>query len=152
MGLLLLSEFSSIPNLQTKIQSRREQKEKYSPTWTEWAVQNGTQILRDRQGSGVMFTVPNGSVLYITSASLTTSDDSAVSGTSASLDAGSSVGSRQILSIGGSAAQTFVQSITNSFPMPIRVEGGFTVSLTGGESDILGTFQGFEIPRSLEVV
>ena len=49
MGLLLLSEFSSIPSLKLKIESRRQQKERYTPSFSEWGVVNGVSVNR---GSG----------------------------------------------------------------------------------------------------
>lgn len=153
MGLLFFSKFSSIPNLFRKIQSRREQKERFTPTFAEWGLLNGEQIIASADGNlGLLFAVPANEILYITSASLSQGDTTTSIGAKATIQI---AGKGTILSVASSSTLTFVNSITQTYPMPIRVNGATNVVITGldsGTSNVTGTIQGFLLSESLEIV
>jgi len=152
MGLLRYRGFSSIPTLLRKIQSRREQKEKYSPTWQEWAVQNGEQIFAsDSQagtGTTILRTVPDDKILFISSAWISAIHEG-VAGTDIVCNLESQ--GKRILTI--LLDQNEGGQLALSFPMPLRIEGGQTVNIiVGGVAEAFAGFVGFEIPQSLEIV
>lgn len=156
MGLLRLSRFSSIPNLRAKIQSRRQQKERYTSTFAEWGAINGLRIVRNRTGAGTgtLYTVPEGKVLFITAAHASVANDSTPN-------------ARGIISIGSTSGsgegETLLNVATNatSGEANVAITFGHLVKVEAGEfvegkeissnSSSLG-FIGFELPRSLEIV
>jgi len=158
MGLLRFSNFSSIPTLFKKIQSRREQKEKYSPTFVEWGMINGTQIAEaaDQTGSGetTLFTVPGGDVFYLTSAMIAAAETAGVAATKTgaiNIVTGVS-GNTSILGwITRLANGNFSGSI--SLGMPLRLGEGTVISVAASaDSTARASIQGFTIPKSLEIV
>lgn len=156
MGLLKLSNFSSIPNLLSKIQSRRQQKERYTPTLAEWAVLNGERIIRNSTsaGAGTLFTVPQGQILFITAVHVSVANESTPN-------------ARGIISIGNTSAsgegETMLNLTTNAdashaevamtFGHLVKVDAGEIVQAKeiSSNSSSIG-FIGFLIPKSLEIV
>lgn len=148
MGLLLLRGFSSIPNSFEKIRSKREQKERYSPTWFEWAVKNVPNISRVHtvtNGSFVLFTVPEGSILYITGVQISTSAGGgrltvAPNGALEGIDG-------RILSISD------VGAVALNLSKPFKVVGGNEIRIvSGGVNNIVGGFHGFVVEGNSEIV
>ncbi len=156
MGLLKFTRFSSIPNLQAKIFSRRQQKEKYTPTLAEWAVLNGERIVRNRTGAGAgtLYTVPEGRVLFITAVHVCVANNATPN-------------ARGIISIGATDASGQGETLLNvtttdvaesanvsiTFGHLVKVEAGEFVEgkeISSNSSSI--GFIGFELPRSLEIV
>lgn len=155
MGLLRLSDFSSIPNLRAKIQSRRQQIERYSSTWSEWAAQNFDQVL----GNGVVtdgtittiFTVPAGVTLYITSAYLSIESHSVTQRRADMLETGT-----QDLVLQVACAGNDSNSNSTNFTQPLIVRQGETIDIVPSvllaDATVVGGFHGFQIPKSLEIV
>lgn len=156
MGLLRYRRFSSIPTLRKKIQSRREQKEKHTPTFAEWGALNGERIVRNRTGAGAgtLYTVPKGRVLFITNVHVCIASNATPNG-------------RGIISIGttdGSGqGETLLNVTTDNTADSKAVSSTFNhlVKVIAGEiiegkeistnSSSIG-FIGFELPESLEIV
>jgi len=153
MGLLKFEQFSSIPTLKRKIQSRREQIERYKPNFSEWGLINGTQVIVDGVAAGVLFTVPEGDVLYITSAFV--SARQTISGTG-DVNLFSNLNGSATLFIGctvqGATGSTAANSNSLNYSMPIRVPSNGTVEMALSATRGLAGFQGFTIPKSLEIV
>jgi len=153
MGLLRLSGFSSIPNLFKKIQSRREQKEKYVPTWKEFASTNFTQVLaRDGASNGttILFTVPDNLNLFITNVWMHSGITTGEQIQSVHLLGDSTLNVLMELRTDG------INSANNSmnFSMPVRVEADVVVNYTASGIGNFGTagFTGFTTPKSEEIV
>lgn len=156
MGLLKFSRFSAIPNLLRKIQSRRQQKEKYTPSFTEWAILNGTRIVRNTTSAGTndLFTVPAGKVLFITAVHCCVGNDAtpnargliSIGNTSAS-----GVGETMLNVVTTDGAESANESIT--FNHLVKVDAGEIVQAkeVSSSASSIG-FIGFELPRSLEIV
>lgn len=153
MGLLLLSEFSSIPNFRAKLQSRRQQKERYTPTWTEWASQNGLRILRNGNVSGIagltIFTVPDDEKLFITSLWLSIASNGGINiGTGNVIKTGDITVARVACSADGQ------NSLSLNFDTPLEFESGEVVRITGNVAnyEVHVGFSGFTFKKSLEIV
>lgn len=161
MGLLRYKGFSSIPTLFKKIQSRREQLERFTPTFAEWASKNRIQIVRDgartTSGATIIFTVESGDVLFITSAWFVTSTDGTDVFQIANLEITDE--SRTILrNIFEVRHNPAIRSdpipISSSFPSPIRIEGGRNIEVTNQGANIVSSagFVGWIEQKSLEIV
>lgn len=156
MGLLAFKRFSSIPNLFTKIQSRRSQKEKFVSTFAEWGAINGDRIVRNRTGAGAgtLYTVPNGRVLFITNVHVCIASDTTPNG-------------RGVISIGSTdpsgEGETLLNvttdntadsaSVASTFNHLVKVKSGEIIQgkeISTNSSSI--GFIGFELPESLEIV
>lgn len=153
MGLLKLRGFSSIPTLKRKIQSRREQKERYSPTWAEWATENQEQVIRQvsvNVATTVFFTVDPDRLLFITSAWISTS--SATNTTDSNIHFGPD--NVQNILVNGLARAGSEANVAVTFNKPIRVDSGVTVSIRGAGIGTFarGGFTGFLTPKSKEIV
>lgn len=150
MGLLRFSRFSSIPTLQRKIQSRREQKERYTLSFPEWGLLNGEQIIRNSRDNitpVTLYTVPAGRVLFVTEAFVSTGSAS-TNNTFAHIFI--DVITRVILE----AAARGTAALSQTFTKPIRVKGGESlISDSSGNSTTSAMgFNAFEIAESQEIV
>lgn len=149
MGLLRFEKFSSIPDLQSKIRSRREQKEKFVANFVEWGLLNGTQVIQSATSASTLFTVPEGRVLYITEAFIGGGADGNNTGSAALQVDGITFLS---VSIGINGTDNPVLN----FRKPIKVESGGIIALvdTGvvGLEELSAGFNGFEIAKSKEIV
>lgn len=155
MGLLKFDRFSSIPNLKSKISSRRQQKEKHTPTFTEWGILNGERIIRNSTSAGTntLYEVPVGRVLFITAVHCCIGNDSqpnargliSIGDTSAS-----GVGETMLNVTTQKAGDSANESIT--FNHLVKVEAGEIVQAKEVSSNASSIgFIGFELPRSLEI-
>ncbi len=155
MGLLKLSDFSSIPNLSAKIRSRRFQKERYTPTLAEWAVLNGERIVRNSTSAGAVniYTVPLGRVLFITAVHVAIANESTPNARgiiSIGNTSGSGVG-ETLLNLTTNAAASHAE-VGITFGHLVKVESGEFVQAKeiSSNSSSIG-FIGFELPKSLEI-
>lgn len=152
MGLLRLSRFSSIPDLFRKIQSRRLQKERFTPTFLEWAGRNFELVLESESasnGSTLLFLVPESLNLFITGAWISTrSTVEADVGISFGEDTSQNI----ILNLRADAVTS--QNISLSYPMPIKVVSGVNVFITASGIGHTGTggIIGFTTRKSDEIV
>lgn len=162
MGLLKFRGFSSIPTLFKKIQSRREQKERFSPTNAEWASKNQVQRILDTSrttaGGTIIFTVPSGTVLFITSAWFT----SQTTGTDIF-----QIADLQITSAARTSERAIfvirhrtdglilpVVPLASAFPSPLKVLAGKNIEIVNQGANITtsGGFTGWTEPESVEIV
>jgi len=152
MGLLLLSNFSSIPNLRAKIQSRREQKERFTRSFVEWGLINGLQVVESTttQGTVTLFTVPSNTTLYITNAFASISTGSGQAGNASVLIQGGSSFLQTTCNVANTTSEAQI------YNKPIKVEaGGIVESQTtqaAGVQAVATGISGFTIPNSLEIV
>lgn len=132
------------------LQFRRELRpEGFIKTWAEWAAIDRQQIwrngLRTSNGTTVLFTVPQGHQLFITSAYIN-AQVKVGTGNSGSyfLETNEKVGQNMIFSIfltdGVQAAKT---GLALSFPMPLIIQSGVSVQLRTSESLAFGAAAGF---------
>lgn len=123
-------------------------------SWVEWAADNEEQVVRSGvslTGIVTIFTVPDKKTLYVTSAFLShVFDGNAVTGTSGSLTL-STVGS--ILRIRIILGTVSFGSLAVSFPMPLKLQSGQAITITGGDAGGTGAasggFTGFLIPKRI---
>jgi len=156
VGLLFFSKFSSIPTFQRKIQSRRLQKERHTPTFAEWGILNGERIVRNRTGAGTgtLYTVPVGKVLFITAVHIAIANESTPNARGI-ISIGDTTGSGEgetLLNLTTNAAASHAEAAV-TFGHLVKVEAGEIVQAKeiSSNSSSIG-FIGFELPRSLEIV
>jgi len=157
MGLLRFSQFSSIPNLFKKIQSRRQQKERYSPTWLEWAAVNQQQVIESANhtsGGTILFTVPRGEVLFITSVKLSIEVEGGVGTSNGSIEI---AGEESFIRLRVSSGAPTAFSESMNFTMPFRVNAGKQIQINSANAGSIthvldGGFIGFLVPDSFEFV
>lgn len=106
----------------------------YSQSYLEWALKNRPSIFKDAivtSGTSTIYTVPQGYVLYITSAYLTSINRSAVATQpiSISIPAGDIL--QMLISLAPAAPPFPFQTVTAAFPFPIRIPAGTVITLTG---------------------
>jgi len=124
----------------------------YWPTVSEW-VSDGKaeQIIINNSASGgtySMYEVPANFTLFITSASLT---QSSTGGAEVKMFIGEDSGLRNFLAC--RLAQAGENAVSNSFPMPLRVNSGENVRIraSGAGNTAFGTFQGFLLPKKISI-
>lgn len=110
--------------------------------WVEWATKNREQIILSRSSEGVIFTVPATSTLYITQAFLSATVP--LGGTFSNMNISNQTPFLMLDCQGGT------DSISATYPMPIKVEGGDFVQVgTGGVNTTRCGFVGFIVPKRL---
>lgn len=147
MGLLQFRQFSSIPNLLKKIQSKTREKERFTPTFLENASRNNLQIVSSRTNTGNLYVVPTDRIFFLCTVS-TSIRNTLLIGVS-QIFADPSFGnprlSQSVCEVGGQANADL------TFSMPIRFEAGnsFDATIQGTGSALI---TGFEISSSSELV
>lgn len=107
----------------------------FTKTWMEWVAENREQIWRQNSSAGgdfILFTVPRGHILYITSAYLSIADDSGNIGSGSAILALDKLDpATAILSVVFDTrvgSPPFVNVVSLSFPMPLAVNEGRQVT------------------------
>lgn len=114
----------------------------YNPNWVEWASQRFTQIRASKTSSGIIYTVPDGNIFYITSCFITIRAG-AVAG-----DNGILLDKENVYLLIASAAANSSSSNSISFSSPLRIPAASTISFDESASGVAG-FTGFLVPFSV---
>lgn len=100
----------------------------------------------------IIYTVPTGKTFYLTSCSLSYTKTAASTATDSSIRITQDGVSRWVLAIRHTPATAETASLSNSFPHPLKVDGGtnITENDTGGDANCIATstIQGFYIESS----
>ena len=152
MGLLRYKQFSSTPDLFSKIQSKREQIEKFSLSWKEFATNNLEQIFRSTffsaAGTQTIFQVPEGFDFFLTNVSISAENTTGIDGIKMiTIDVDSTFDVIRIL-VKEAGNNT---SASNDFNMPIKVNSLLRLT-TSASCSAVATIVGFLKPNSKEVV
>lgn len=113
-------------------------------SWIEWTSENRQQIIRTAFSPGTLFTVPDNNTLWITSAYVS-ANNSTVGDQAVTL---SITNNFQILRmrIQNTADSN---SLSSSFPMPIKVEEGQVIALSSNATNSTAGFTGFIVPKQI---
>ena len=125
--------------------------------WIEWVTENRVQIIRDvteGTSSSVLFTVPKGETLFITTAEIsgTMTSTSGINSRHADISITSIGGAveRRIIIVQFDASALASSSNSLSFPMPIMVEENKSVRIDiTSTMRASGGFTGFVIPKHI---
>jgi len=113
-------------------------------TWVEWASENRQQIIRTAVAPSNLFTVPDNNTLWITSAYVS-ANNSSVGDDAVSLGINNNFEILRMRSLAGGSNN----SLSNSFPMPLKVEEGLTISLSSNATNTTAGFTGFIVPKQI---
>jgi len=126
-----------------------EQKKDYYPTLLEFASKNYPQIIANAQAFGttyaIIYTVPEGSTLYLCSWTYTGNRDAVGAWTG------------QIALVGGTNYLFYTQNDAGgtegvyhslTYPMPLKLESGQQIGVYSTNADSIGFITGFLVPFS----
>jgi len=127
---------------------------KYTPSYYEWLRLNGQYINCYKDSSGVVYTVPEGFILYITDAYLSASFTVLSVGGYGTADLtmpGSSFGVAYLCELEVTAInQAMNQAMSYKFPIMVGEKSNINLSQSAGSTAFLfGSIQGFLVPNNL---
>lgn len=126
-----------------------KKKKEFVKTWLEWAAENREQVIRSgKTGSGstiTLFTVPDKNTLFITNTWFAhTNTGGASAGNNRYKIGNDFIYDFGLIAVAGS------RSVSNSHPMPLRVQEKQTITITSSTNYLIqGGFQGFLEPKKI---
>tara|TARA_Y100000310_G_C20676941_1_gene813642 strand:+ start:2702 stop:3127 length:426 start_codon:yes stop_codon:yes gene_type:complete len=118
-------------------------------TQHEWLRARGLQILKTASGTGTLYTTPPNKVFYLTSVYLSVIDHNGSTGATIRIVNAASIIKHHLLKFGEFPAANMTDSMTLSFPIPIRLDAGELIDcFLGGSAGACG-ISGFEVGKEI---
>jgi hypothetical protein len=129
--------FPASKNINTPIVEQKE----FSMTWAEWAAKNRTQVITARTSSGVIYTVPVGYTLYISSAYISAGHNGLATSYIRIYNSATQLLLTLSMSVSGNSA------ISCPFPCPMKLNSNTQIELISGATNFSGGIVGWLEPN-----